>query len=782
MHNVFFAYGNEPKSTSETIETAIANINQCDIFNIKSWRDINISGKYVIDEICSEIEKCDIFACELTTLNFNVIFELGYALSQMKSVKIFLDPTIENRKRQFDTLGLFTTIGYVPYSNSKQIFSEFFNVHDINNNQNLVDDTLDFLPSSDTISLLYVKSPIETDASIKLSRIIDEQKYKKTVDDPKEVKCQTFPWYIQNIFNSNGVIAHLLDEGRVDNIIHNAKASFICGLAYGFNMPVLMLAHSPFDPPADYRNILKVHTTASECSQFATNWFEKTKEKLVQNRNDTRISKEQIKAISDLSRINIGDYVAENEFETLANYYVQTASFEEALRSNHSIFVGRKGCGKTANLFSLADELNKAKNHVCVIKPVAYEIEGVLYILKQVMNKAERGYLVESLWKFLIYTELTKSVYMILTKKPSYYEYTSIEKEILSYVQEHQDIIIPEFSERLDYAVSRFDNFECGDMLNEQKQKISELLHQKFISALRSKLGDYLGGKTRVVILVDNLDKAWSHNVDIELTSDFIFGLLDVGESIISDFSSEKSWKRPANLSLIIFLRDDIYNQISSFALEKDKLPIKKILWEDPEILLRVIEERIDSSGKTDVWTKYFCKSIERVGVKDYIINNIIPRPRDIVYLIKVALNNAVSRKHSKIESSDITDAQSAYSKYALDTLVTESGNQIKDIENFLYEFAGCSELLTYSEIVEIIKGSNIQIDLADKVIDDLCSLSFLGIEIENGDFAFIRNEDDLKRYRVMAKRIAVAREDKQRRFKIHKAFHAFLGIKAESD
>jgi len=84
----------------------------------------------------------------------------------------------------------------------------------------------------------------------------------------------------------------------------------------------------------------------------------------------------------------------------------------------HSIFVGRKGTGKSATFYKLQDELGSdPRNHICVIKPVAYELEGVMQMLTQTLASADRGYLVESLWKFLVSTELAKSLFIQLTAK-----------------------------------------------------------------------------------------------------------------------------------------------------------------------------------------------------------------------------------------------------------------------------------------------------------------------------------------------------------------------------
>lgn len=782
----FVAYSSDPPSIGETIEEAIKVINKSNDVKLVSWKSLENSGRYVIDSICKTISESNIFICELTNLNFNVLFELGYAISERKQIIILLDTGYKNVIPQFNSFGLLTTIGYTPYTNSQNIINCVLGKQYDDSNKDLLIDTLYNnyyqINEKDYTKVLYLKSPIETEASIKLTRVISNHKLGTIIDDPSEVSVRPLPWYIQNIFYSGGIIAHLLASNQQNNIIHNAKSSLICGMGYGLKIPIIMLAHEPFESPIDYKNILCTHDTANKCEKLIEEWITLNKEKLNQQIVQHEFTKEQIRAQSELQRIDIGDSVAENESSSLSDYFIQTASFDDAMRSNHSIFIGRKGCGKTANFFELAKTLDTPENHVCVIKPVAYEIEFLLAILKKMISKAERGFLVESLWKFLIYTELAKSIVNKLRNKPSYYEYTKDEQAILDYVSSNTSIIEPEFSERLDYAVSRLDSVDPAPALIDQKKKISELLHNNIINDLRAILGNYLRSKKKVAILVDNLDKAWSPLIDTELIGEFIFGLLDVGESIIKDFSKEDYWRQPANLSLIIFLRDDIYNHISQYAPEKDKLPIKKILWEDKDILLRVIEERMSNNENVDIWERFFSKQVKNESTKDYIFNHIIPRPRDIIVLVKSALNNAVSKKHTIIQEEDILDAQKSYSQYAFSTLISENNDHIPHFEDFLFQFAGMNELISEVDVLTAMENSKIDSSLLEEVIDCLCSLSFLGLEISTGRFQFIYNEDDLNLYRVMAKRTSQKKDDKKRQFKIHKAFQAYLEIEENSD
>ena len=123
-------------------------------------------------------------------------------------------------------------------------------------------------------------------------------------------------------------------------------------------------------------------------------------------------------ASRDLRNVDIGHYLAENEEMSLPDYFVETTAFFEALDAvDYMLFVGRKGTGKTANLLMLEKTIaSESDTHVCIIRPVKYEIEGILNLYGISRTIADKGYLLQAIWKFLVYTELAFSVYRNLDK------------------------------------------------------------------------------------------------------------------------------------------------------------------------------------------------------------------------------------------------------------------------------------------------------------------------------------------------------------------------------
>jgi hypothetical protein len=782
----FVAYPSKPPSLAETIEQAIETIKQSQVVEIDSWKSTKVSGKFIMTTICKTIDDKDIFLCDLTNLNHNVLFELGFAIAKKKRIWILLDPSIEKSTANYEKFKLLTTVGYSPCSNSHEIVKAFYEEQPYRDLESTIykDAIESVINPQEKPTLLYLKSGIETEASMKLSRRVDKSQIPSIVDDPNEVRIQTLSWYAQKVYSAYAVIAHFLSLEHAGWILHNAKNSFVSGLAFGFGKPLLMLAHEPYESPIDYRELLKTHRTAAEGERVGSSWLDEVEHKYSQLAVESVKYAEELKASTELQKIAIGDPIAEHESEDLLGYFIRTAAYNEALASKHLIVVGRKGSGKTAILYKLANEITSdTRNHVCIIKPIAYQLEGILRMLQQALAESEKGYLIESFWKFLIYTELAKSVFEALKSKPVYYQSNDDEEELLNFVEENASIITADFSIRLESVVDKLQDVSALKPAAQQRVRISELLHDKVIARLRSILGKVLQKKEKVAILVDNLDKAWKPRTDLSTLCDLLFGLLGVSQRVSQDFQRSNYWRRPVNLSLIIFLRSDIFAQVIKYVPERDKIPYSRIAWDDSQTLLRVLEERFLACSSTlarpsEVWDRYFCPNVKCIPTTEYFTKCILPRPRDLIYLCKTAIAQAVNRRHTRVEEDDILAAQKKYSQYALDSIVVENSIQVETLEELLYEFVGEAEVITREHIREATKVCSMPDSQLDDIIELLCDLTFLGREVESNRFEFQYNDEDKAKLQVMARKTADARADKVERFRINDAFHAYLEIK----
>jgi hypothetical protein len=95
----FFAYPSTPPGIPPTIGAAIEAINKSNSTELMSWEALRIGGQYIINEICRAIDDADYFCADVTNINPNVMFELGYAIATDKRVWLVRDDSYMDTKR-----------------------------------------------------------------------------------------------------------------------------------------------------------------------------------------------------------------------------------------------------------------------------------------------------------------------------------------------------------------------------------------------------------------------------------------------------------------------------------------------------------------------------------------------------------------------------------------------------------------------------------------------------------------------------------------------------------
>lgn len=235
--------------------------------------------------------------------------------------------------------------------------------------------------------------------------------------------------------------------------------------------------------------------------------------------------------------------------------------------------------------------LEDKRNFVVVIQPQGHEFEGVLSIMDQMSYSSEQGHFIESIWKFLIYTEIARQYYDYLNKQPLHIEKTEDEKQLIQFVINHQRVIDADFTLRLENIVSDLKAIDTYDSVEQQRTKISEYLHKSMLGNLRTHLGKVLRKRQNVKILIDNLDKGWNDSANLSSLGDLLFGLLSVVHKITGEFQRNDYRHVGVNLTLVVFLRSDIFSRIMSHAPERDKIATKHLNWSDPTLLFQVLKK-----------------------------------------------------------------------------------------------------------------------------------------------------------------------------------------------
>jgi hypothetical protein len=290
-------------------------------------------------------------------------------------------------------------------------------------------------------------------------------------------------------------------------------------------------------------------------------------------------------------------------------------------------------------------------------------------------------------------------------------------------------------------------------------------------------LGRFLENRQRVSVLIDNLDKAWERASDFDELAAFLLGLLTAASSLTADFRRRDAWRTPVSFNVAVFIRSDIYQQVEMRAREPDKLPVTRLLWNDPDQLLRVVEERYEAARQrpgsgSEMWTRFFCARVRGQRTRDYLAWRVLPRPRDLVYLCNAAITAAVNRGNERIEVADIEEAEQLYSNFALDVLRVEGLALMCELDDVLLEFLEAPATMSVREAEKRIARVSGMGSSAGEAVETLVQLSFLGWELGDGRLEFAtETRDDAK-----ARRLAASRKGGPR-VGIHPAFRPYLEI-----
>jgi hypothetical protein len=170
---------------------------------------MHTSGQIIFCRVCQALRFSRAAIADVSTLNFNVLFEIGYAIGLGLPVVPIRDTSIISDTKEFDELGLLDTFGYLDFQNSGDLADKLPDaittarvafVQDIALNQDQ--------------PLYIVKSPGPSDGLVKLMSGVKKSGLRFRTFDPKETSRLSLHEACQQAQSSLGVIAHLMSVQR----------------------------------------------------------------------------------------------------------------------------------------------------------------------------------------------------------------------------------------------------------------------------------------------------------------------------------------------------------------------------------------------------------------------------------------------------------------------------------------------------------------------------------------------------------------------------------------
>lgn len=610
--SVFFAYASQPASCGEAMTTAAASLSEKGTSS-STWQNLHPGGRILIDRITEAIDGCGVVVAEVSSMNRNVLFEAGYALAKNKGLLFAIDESLESARRLWEGVQLFSTIGRLDYHGNGSDLAELVstNLTSAATNESLLVGLLADSKPQQMNAVFAPTVPVRFQAADMLDKELSNRGSIQVLASGDDLGLAPLSYYAAEIFRSAATLFHLMNPDRNRAAEHNARSSFLAGFAYGWDRPVLMLAESEYVSPLDYRDLLFNYTTAAQMVRHVDDWLNALPLKPGSSRRLGRLAMEL-----DLPVSSFGQYVAENEDSRLDDYFLPTQEFTSLVQGEATVFVGRKGTGKTATMLQAATDLAKDRRNLVVkVKPTSYELAGLIELVGRFTLHAGSEYLLNNLWNFLLSTEVATHLLAAADDNPAGIGGTPALQALdhrleLMSVDRKSDL-----ATRLEDAVAQIQAkaHEAHDD-RDLREIVGGALGVHWFKDLHREIREAAADRyQRVAVLVDNLDKAWERGANFKATSRFLLALLSASGQF------RKALLRGSEdleLTLGVFIRADIYEVMTKYAREPDKIGPLTVHWNDPHLLVRVLEERYAANrvrrrpADDDMWSSIFPEEV----------------------------------------------------------------------------------------------------------------------------------------------------------------------------
>ena len=781
--DMFFAYALEPQRRADAIQGAIERIREVvgDALAVSDWTELPIEGQIISCTICEAIRNARCVAADITDLNFNVLFELGFAIGSGKAIWPLVEGSADHRLyAAFDTL---TTLGHSRYSNSKSIATKVLKKKPWQRRANLpVPDLIDGKPTRGARQVLYLRSPSDDEASLRVEEVLDASGLSVVRDDPSEVAFQPLSWYLNRIGNSFAVLVELGEQTDRRQPLHIAKCALVAGVAVACGRQLLMLGNDVNGGPIDYRDLLRGYKNATSAAEVAEDWLAPFPAYLRELEQVTQADITPIltQGVPLLQRVDLGDYVAENELSDLASYFVETAEFQDALAGTFKVFVGRKGTGKSAVTHMVADRIRGDRNNlVRVIAPKGYELTQVLRVVSG-FDLSTRHRFVEALWRYLLSTEALVAIWDDLQDKPLDASWSRAELAVKAFVDELSDAMRLSFAGRIIQVLQSERNATGHDVDVSEAAVLGRLQGQQ-IQGLRDVICDYLISERReLTLLLDDMVPGWeSAEQRVEL-SRLLLSMVTASRELWRDWDYRMSREGCRAPSLLMFLRTDIFASILQESDEPDKVDHRPVYWGDDSALLSLVNKRIENSlGDVEGvlnWNDFLEPGFSYDAMRQIVTSSVLGRPRDIIYYFGRVFFSANRRGATGLAKRDFDSGLRDYSEFALQALSVEWSPHIPNLGDTLLEFWGGTEDVTSNELRERLIASGVAPADVGDAVRFLVDAQFLGLAIDEHNYRFAASPMDSATMMRQAGRFIHDRGG-ERKFRVHRAFQHSLGL-----
>ena len=686
----FLAYPSSPSMQSWSKEL-VTELKHSGFHGVR-WEDV-IGGSIVFSKICNEIHANNFLLAEVTELNLNVLMEVGYALAVGRHPILLRNQNIVTRRHK-----LLSSLEDCPYFTRQDILSfvpQWFDSRDEPNSPNRRLPVLEkmgiYRDQEFSGTAYHLKPKVSTDWISRVEKSLNKSQFKLTSMDPSDSVYDEFFVQARQIQRSSLIVSSFVSTKHPDSEEKNSSVALLTGFSIGLGKQVLVLQEEPIASIIDLGTVSRPFQAENEAHEIVEDWIRKQAKNLDDKEMVRRKKDTERKNVELIRSIYMGHPDALRDID-LHEYFVETKEFYDAIEGRRSIFVGRRGSGKSANFQEICSSVSKKANHVNVkILPDDFQLQRITSFLRNNMQTPDSRLTFQSIWNYVLATEILKS---LVEGTNLLYQYQLVgdtnRGRLLEIYKGNQEIFEMDFGSRTVYALDSVMS-PNGQHSFEEKNRFAE-------AALKS-LRDYdlnrrlrefaTTAKITFFVVADDLDKHWDTNTPQSI--DLLVGLL-------AEIGKMQKFFGP-HLRVAMFLREDIFNTLAKHDEDLPKRDFLRMRWTESNLrhLVAVrLAKKVGDMSDEEVWLTVFPENVRNIEASQYILARSLPRPRDVLDFCQKAIDQAQINEHTHVTEQDILDGEKQFSDALFFSVSSEFKVQYPNLDEILFEFVEFPEKVTW--------------------------------------------------------------------------------------
>ena len=753
-----------------------------------------------------QIDNAHICIVDTDIINPNVAFECGYAIAKGRHPIL-----IRHHNSQHPILPCLKAFRHLTYYTRHDLISQIVKLLSEPGWHSRLSPPITALlgsspaaypnlaPHTD-IYLLAVRP--RQDPVLRLKRELDRRPYSVHSDGIEPAFRINTRDIIKSLVRFNNIAIHLVGDLRStydDLITLTSVATFFAGIANGLAKELRLFQQIPTQKEIlDLETLLSSYQTESEIVTAARRW----KEDFTARANAFEEERKNAAALLVHPAAiglpaDLGDPWAERDGLLNDSTFFETPRTRRIRNGDGILYVGPRGCGKTADFINLTTKQASTASRLTVaVKLTDADIISMRGIGQELFSNVDRHNIYRHVWRLAIIALLVEEYERLKTAIPS-----------LQPVAKLEDV-----AKDLDSVIRRTGDLELTDMVadlistvnqqDEQYRNSQELIRKLAFPTGRAILDSALT-TFDIRIAVDGLDQGWDPN--LKEATELLVALIDEVHDLEQRY-------RP-KLKVAVFALQELYREISSNDRDSDKRAVEYYSWDKAQLadmvgarILAVTSGQRAEQDPRDTWPIIFEPDLDGSSTFDYVVERSLMRPRHVLRFCREALIRANNRRNVTVSVDDILESEELYSDQLIDDLALEYSDRYPGIGDIILEFFEAPPVISYDGFRyrinamfaadAISEGASVWLCREDRyrvmaALKALYDVGFIGVI---GDrqviYSYMQKEFErlwprdrrirTRRRRGSRQRLSPQQAPRYPRLSVHPAFHKGLAISAE--